>query len=72
MSEQYEYLVIANCDHCDQEVKYVEAFEKPVALDRGVEIKWARCPYCGEGPGWWDVAEEYEIERVFPTQEREQ
>ena len=68
---RFEYLVIANCEHCGQEVKYTEEFENPVALDRGVSIKWSHCPYCGNAPTWWDVTEEYEIDRVLPTQERE-
>jgi len=71
-TERFEYLVIADCGHCGQELKYVEEFDEPAPLDYGVEIKWGRCPYCQGpmAPAWWDVKSEYEIERVKPTQER--
>lgn len=70
-TDRFEYLVIATCSSCGQEVKYTEEFEEPVALDRSVSIKWTHCPYCGTAPTWWDPVEEFEIERVLPTQERD-
>lgn len=72
-TERFEYLVVADCEHCDQEIKYVEEFDEPYPLDYDIEIKWGRCPYCQGpmAPAWYDLKEEYEIERVTPTQERE-
>jgi hypothetical protein len=69
------YLIEAKCPHCRQITGFVEERVNPVQLMVEVPVSAEHCPECGihlwsEGYEW-DVQEEAEIERVQPTQERE-
>jgi len=69
------YLIQAKCPHCEHITGFVEERANPVQLMTDVHLSAEHCPECGihlwsEGYEW-DIQEEAEIERVPPTQERE-
>jgi len=68
------YMILAGCPACGQEVLHTEETDGPVDLMQDVPITARYCPLCGFDVGTsseeWDVREDYEIERVPPTQER--
>lgn len=75
MTGEILYLIVAECPLCGGQNRIVESREKPVNLMQDVRITVRCCELCGREVGRdgheWDVHEEAEIERVQPTQERE-
>ncbi len=66
------YLLLAGCSVCGEEVLHAEETDGPVNLMQEISITARYCPICGsdiDRIGEWDVREDFEIERVKPTNE---